>query len=822
MSDEVIGIIDIGSARVSGAIMTEWPKVSNELSEGVDWQDTPDWNRFINGIEISLKKVLNKLATGKHPKPEEFFVFLSSPFFIGRTSKIKASESTPFEITPPLLADMVKRNYEELDITDKDGLVSLENELMQVKLDGYVTPKPVGQKAKEIELNHWQSESPAKIIKGLKELIQNSFPKAKINFHSFAYSAFAVFSELLNEKDWILLDTGNELTDILVIKNGCLAEHLSFPIGKNALIRSVTQSLQTVPAETESVLNRYALGQANHVLASRLEPALALAGQEWLDSLSDSLSKVLEKNILPEEIYLFGDEPSDKLFIDFIKKADSSNFTVSRKPLRAFYAEKPLNQALHHLEGKVSPPLKNSFLLAEALFCASIKDSKLSLWPFNQLAKTMNDIIKTKKSLRDIFPESKSVVDSSDKAEMSETPPVKTYTYESSSRSSIGGMGMMPKVFVSMILLAVVVAGGFALSSHFAKVTVKVTPRQGRLMVSNTYEASKDSADGLKYVLASNIQLSSKVNVPANGTETVKTKASGQITVYNNTVQAQKLVASTRFQTGNLIYRTPVAINVPGQTKNASGETVPGQLDIKVVADQAGPEYNITSADFTIPGFKGSDKFTKFSAKSKTAISGGAVGPQPKVAEADLTKAKENLQKQLLTEISGKLKPQVPDDYVLFEDAVLANFSTEVSSDPAKPGEAVLKVTADATGILFNKNELSSYLAKQQVPDYKGEPVEITNWSAFKFGLLNDKTSDISSLDKISFKLDGTAHLAWDFDSKDLKQKLQGSGASNYKNVFDKYFPMVQTANIIFSPPWVRSIPADPNKIIVETNISKP
>lgn len=806
----VVGIIDIGSARVSGALMAEWPKIINETSEAVGWQEMPNWERFQAGIEQSLKLVLKKLAHGKHKKPQELFVFLSAPFFIGNTKIVHAKDKSPFEITPPYLAGLVKKDILSFDRGQKGDLVRIENEIMQIKLDGYSVAEPLGQMAHEVELAHWQSESHVSLINKFRELIGAEFPEATITFHSFAYASYAVFSELLPDKDWIFVDAGNELTDVIIIKNGYLAEHLSFPFGKNSLIRAVTKSLQTVPLETESALNRYADNKANHTLKARLEPALVKPAEEWLVNLSDSLNRVLETTILPEDIYIFGDEPSDKVFADFIKKADFSAISISHKPFRVYYSEKPLGQALQRLSGKISPPLESNFLLAEALFCAMLKGSKLNLWPFNQLITTMHDITKNKKSLRDIFPDNK--VGSSESSSSEEINfKTSSYTPQRPSRGT-GGMSLKIKIFAGVLVLAVIIAGVFALSSQFAKITVKVTPKQGRLMVSNTYEADKLTGDNLKFSLASNIQAEDSISVPASGVEAVKTKARGKIIIFNKTSANQSLVATTRFQSPNgLIYRIEKGVIVP-----------PGQIETTVVADQPGPNYNVASADFTIPGFKGSAKYSQFSAKTSGPISGGAIGNQPKVSPEDLAKATATLEKKLLSSVATKLKPQVPEGFILFDGAVIANFTSEVINNPAKPGEATLKLKADATGILFNEKELASFLAKQQVPDYKDESVDVTNWSTFKFSLLNNNNSDLTTTEKISFKLEGTGHLVWVFDAQDLKKKLQVAGASNYKNVFDKDFPMIQVASIVFSPPWTRSIPADPSRIVIETNISKP
>lgn len=823
--EEILGIIDIGSAQISGVILTEAGQIKKEVEESIPWQEKPGWDRFQLGIDKTLREVLATLAsTRPTPKPKDIFVFLSAPFFFGKTTLIKANNDQPTEITPPYLADLIKKYSLDSRQDKNSNLVRLENEIMQIKLDGYPSNQPLGQMAKSIEIAHWQSQGHILLLNRLEQIIRTNFPSSEVHFQSFAYAVYEVFSELLPDKDWILVDTGNELTDILIIKNGYLAEHLSFPYGKNEVLRDLAQRLNTVASEAGSRLNRFCSDSLSRPAKQKMLEELTPIRETWSKQLSEALSRSLETTILPETIYLFGDEPSDEIFAKFIVESDFSNLTISRRPFRVHYIDKPLHQAFTHLGNKISPPVKNSFLLVESLFCATIKNSKLNIWPFNQLATTMKDIIKKKKSLRDIFPESRVEPNKEDNI-TSEEKNFKTTMYEPQNNyNQASGLGLKAKIFIGVIVLAIILALGFAISAQLAKITVEVTPRQGRLLVSNVYEATKNSGDILKFVLASNIQVEEKVALAASGSEAVKEKASGQITIYNNhSTASQALVANTRFETKDgLIYRISKGVTIPGQTKESDGQIIPGKIDVTVTADQPGDKYNsAVENDFTIPGFKGSAKYTTFYAKSKGAITGGFVGNRPKVSEADLSKARSELETRLTKSLAKRIGEQVPEGYVLFNDGVIADFTPQITTDETKPDQAMLTVKANGTGILFDKKELASYLAKQQVAGYQGESVDILNWADFKFSLLNKDKLSISSLDKISFKLDGTGELVWTFDEKDLKERLQKAGASSYKLVFENDFKMITSANIIFTPPWIRSIPDNPEKINIKTELNR-
>ncbi|MDP1538634.1 MAG: hypothetical protein Q8M00_01240, partial [bacterium] len=90
-------------------------------------------------------------------------------------------------------------------------------------------------------------------------------------------------------------------------------------------------------------------------------------------------------------------------------------------------------------------------------------------------------------------------------------------------------------------------------------------------------------------------------------------KAEGTIRVYNTySISPQVLIATTRFVSADgKLFRTPVMVTIPGG-RYEGGKFIPGEIDIKIIADQPGSEYNIGLSVFAIPGFAGTDRYTKF------------------------------------------------------------------------------------------------------------------------------------------------------------------------------------------------------------------
>ncbi len=425
----------------------------------------------------------------------------------------------------------------------------------------------------------------------------------------------------------------------------------------------------------------------------------------------------------------------------------------------------------------------------------------------------MEDISKPKKSLAEIFPGSHSA-SSGNKVSLGRS------SVENTSLPLPKPKGNLKlKLFIAIFVVVVVATSCFALSSYYASATIKITPNQGQLFINGTYEATKDGADGLKFILATNVESSAKMTVDATGEEDVKTKAVGAVTIFNN-FSADKItwVKSTRLESADgLIYRLDQTTTIPGMTKGTDGTTTPGQITAAVTADKIGEEYNKTQADFTIPGLKGTPKFAKMSATIATPITGGFNGKKKKISELDKAGAITALKSQLQTELLKKMRPMIPDTLVMFDDGMIIQYTEDTTAmeESLDKNKAIVALKATATGVSFDKQEFSKYFAKIQLKDYKDEDVSIVDLDKFKFTIQNKGSTTPEKLEKVSFNLEGKGHLVWNYDEKALISDLQAVKDGNYQSVFGK-FPAIKSALIVFQPPWIRSISQNPDKTKIE------
>lgn len=308
------------------------------------------------------------------------------------------------------------------------------------------------------------------------------------------------------------------------------------------------------------------------------------------------------------------------------------------------------------------------------------------------------------------------------------------------------------------------------------------------------------------------VQKQQSKDFPATGQRQLNEKARGIITVYNqHSSSPQTLVEITRFLSTETekIFRTTKTIVVPG-AKIEEGRIVASSIDVEVIADQSGPSYNIPPSNFTIPGFKGTAKYSGFYAKSKTSMTGGAIGQVKVVLNQDLEKAREVLTKDLEEKISPVLKEQIPNNFKLLEGAI-----------KEEPIEAIFSHQSGATVEKFNLNLKMEKIVIVFDPKYLDQLIDRNIASS-----ISEKKQPLSDSKKISYNkwqvnfdkgqisldLRVEEEISFKIDLINLKKNLAGKNESEIKKLLSQ-MPEIQNAKVTFWPFWVKRIPTQTSKI---------
>lgn len=374
---------------------------------------------------------------------------------------------------------------------------------------------------------------------------------------------------------------------------------------------------------------------------------------------------------------------------------------------------------------------------------------------------------------------------------------------------------------ISILAIAVIVGGSFFLMALLGGAEVTVYPKFKDVDVSATVTGKiNPGSEELGYELLTLTEEGER-QVTASGQQQVSEQAQGTITIYNAySTGVQRLIKNTRFESADgHIFRISDSVEVPGYTKNSDGSTKPGSIAASVFADGPGEEYNVAAGRFTVPGLKGSEQFEKIYAESSQPMSGGFEGLKYAVEESEMTTVTGQLQEELKTKLTDRLKNERPNGFILYDSSVVFDFETLPASD-AGNGTVVVKVRGTLYAPLFANGNFASYLAHNTIAGYEGEPVRIDGPESLTFAY-GTSTPSLQGADSAEFKLSGDARIVWTYDQEQLRNDLKGLEKTALPTVLSGY-PAISRAEAVVKPFWNSAFPGDPEDIKITEVVGTP
>lgn len=370
-------------------------------------------------------------------------------------------------------------------------------------------------------------------------------------------------------------------------------------------------------------------------------------------------------------------------------------------------------------------------------------------------------------------------------------------------------------VATSFAVLALVIGGAFYILSP--KLTVEIVPKKE--VVRFDFSAVADTTLSTinvdtAHIPGQMITVEKEVSdvFTATGRKDQAAKAEGTVTLYNEySSSAQSLVRNTRLRTKDgKIFRLTAAATIPGATVQGGKVTASGTVTAPVIADQAGVAYNIGPSEFTIPGFEGTDKYTKFKAVSTKSMAGGSAREGYVATAEDLDAAKKVLDEALATAANEEVEKNIPKGSVVLPSATHQS-APELSIDtPDADGKYTARLTATFSVFAFSENDIAALaeheLAKRLLPSQKSLPhTRVISYEGETFG--TNKTS-------LSFTVKANELASGVINADELKGSLAGKGEAEIRELLKEYDTM-ESAQVIFSPRWISLAPKNTKRIII-------
>lgn len=343
-SNSVI-IIDVGSGSVGGAVVVfdseAKPNIVFETRDLFPIQARLNNHRLLPLTIESLDKIMDLIfkkglqksidKEGRKVFPRRIICNFSSPWHISTTKTLHFKFDKPFVISNQFVEDIISyegKNFVSKiikeDLGESFGQESKtavsEQEVLQTFVNGYPVLYPVDKKANEFEMIVFMSAFPHQLVKNFEKICGKHFPNIIPDFNSGTGVYFHVLRELFpNEGSFIIAHISGETTDISVVKKDVITETISFPLGRNFIVRRLMDEVKGVTPEVAlSMLRANADGAIAPKLSAKLLKILSQAEEDWVQLFSDSMKDFSKDFFLPTKVFVLAGDNSAKTFSDLI------------------------------------------------------------------------------------------------------------------------------------------------------------------------------------------------------------------------------------------------------------------------------------------------------------------------------------------------------------------------------------------------------------------------------------------------------------------------------------------------------------------------
>ncbi len=400
---------------------------------------------------------------------------------------------------------------------------------------------------------------------------------------------------------------------------------------------------------------------------------------------------------------------------------------------------------------------------------------------------------------------------------------------ESSSEKAIGAKSGKSKLKTfSGIVIAVVIISAVVFFFSF-RVEVDIWPQTEGVEMERSFTISANNETGedvLPGVVLETQFLEEEKLFEATGVVDEETRATGTIIIKNSHWDHnQPLVDGTRFETADgKIFKTEDGTVVPGRSFEG-GEVVPGEVEVSVVADEPGEEYNIEPTEFTLPGLQGSPSFDNVAGVSETAMTGGGRGERTVISEEDVEGARREVINSLIDQRRSFLESENPDfvfdessqyGYEVIEEEITGNIG-ETADDFS------VKMRMEIDVITFREEDLRDLLIRSMLAE-RGGSEEVDNSLKSERAVYEDSLSfkyDLTDADweekEAIINVDFAGELYYQVDEFELKSSAAGRTRNEFENFLNQQ-DFIREAGVRFRPFGIGRISDNIDRIRININ----
>ncbi len=327
-----IAVFDISSSSVGGAHAL-LGSINNKTSVRLMVQDRRDSGldeelnivRFVDDTAKALEVVIDHVRNGDVHHPEAIQVVLGSPWYTSHTRTITYNRATPFSCTKRLVDSLIEKEVEFLLKESSsagdafgDSFTVVEQQVSQILLNGYPTTEPYGKKVQSMEIVLMVTLVPSVVVERFTGILRRSYGDRTIHVTTGPHAAYVALRDNGGvQSNCVVVDVGEEVTDIAFVKDNLFVSQHSFPLGTYELYRSL--SLVTGSSlEARALVEAYRLDKLSPGNVRIVEKAINAFALQWQKLLHEVIEEGAHGFHVPPYWYIVADQRFEALFTGVI------------------------------------------------------------------------------------------------------------------------------------------------------------------------------------------------------------------------------------------------------------------------------------------------------------------------------------------------------------------------------------------------------------------------------------------------------------------------------------------------------------------------
>ena len=329
-------VIDIGGGCVGAAIASTEAKPIIRFITRSSMSSRPGLagDEMVNHTLKALEHVLHEIDRVRlrdriHMGSfDNIFCIVGSPWYFCKTSTIHVENEKAIPYKKFLEEDLLveeEKIYEKAIKEDaaltqfKDHLEFADRAIINTRLDGYETESPELHSARSFDIGFYMSLLSRDIKEKFSGIIEKYYHKTP-RYYSLPLVAFSVLRDIdPRESDYLFVDVSAEVTDITIIKEGSIFGTVSFPLGRNSLIKKISETLNVPENVALSFAKLYDEGKIEPSLVLKMGKVIETVEFDWRSDLHSALMQFSKEIFIPRKTYLSAEKEFASFFEAFAR-----------------------------------------------------------------------------------------------------------------------------------------------------------------------------------------------------------------------------------------------------------------------------------------------------------------------------------------------------------------------------------------------------------------------------------------------------------------------------------------------------------------------